>query len=369
MIRWLMLVAAALALTACDYDEVERETGYKGKARINPWLAAERFEERMDRRVKSVLVWTPPDVGDAVWIMPASVLGNESFTRRTEQWVRDGGHLILLVEHADGGTNDWSEYESRPELQPALFSMLKRAGITLEEGAVGAKTKEDKIKFKGRNFKVNAESQATAAGKNGKAGVFASVKSGQGRVTVLTDGRVFRNRWIGDNDHAALLDALVEVTGYDGMVGFMRGSGLSLWGLLMENLRPVLLALGVLLLLWLWKNMARFGPLEAASTPSVLRGYDHHLEALGDFQWRFDRAASLLVPLREQIVELGQKTSVRAGRRDDDFFQFLADRAEISRERAFRALAEAAPADPAVLTRTTADLQKMLSVLNSPFHS
>ena len=44
-IFWLML--AALCLTACDYTEVKREIGYKGKARINPWLAAERFVARL----------------------------------------------------------------------------------------------------------------------------------------------------------------------------------------------------------------------------------------------------------------------------------------------------------------------------------
>ena len=63
-------------------------------------------------------------------------------------------------------------------------------------------------------------------------GVFASVRSGEGRMTVITDGRIFRNRWIGDHEHAALLAALVESTEYEGAVGFLRGSGLSLWGLL-----------------------------------------------------------------------------------------------------------------------------------------
>ena len=42
----LLVMALALALTACEYTEVEREIGYKGKARINPWLAAERFVAR-----------------------------------------------------------------------------------------------------------------------------------------------------------------------------------------------------------------------------------------------------------------------------------------------------------------------------------
>jgi hypothetical protein len=127
-----------------------------------------------------------------------------------------------------------------------------------------------------------------------------------------------------------------------------------------------LLGLAALVLLWLWKNLTRFGPLEAEAPPPVLRGYEHHLEALGDFQWRVDRAASLLAPLREQITELGQRVSASAGRRDDDFFQFLADRAGLPRERVFRALAEAAPADSSILTRTAADLQQLLKVLHQP---
>ncbi len=126
---------------------------------------------------------------------------------------------------------------------------------------------------------------------------------------------------------------------YEATVGFMRGSGLSLWVLMRAHLGPVLLGLGLWVLLWLWKNLTRFGPLEAAAVPPVLRGYEHHLEALGDFQWRLDRTASLLASLRQQIVELGQQTSGRAGRRDEDFHQFLADRAGLPRERVSHALA------------------------------
>lgn len=362
MKRLLVLLAAA-TLTACEYTEVERETGYKGKARVNPWLAAERFVARMDREPLSVISWTPPKWEDAVWVLPASILSNESFTRRTERWAAEGGHLILLVEHADAETNDWSGYDSPPVMERALFAMLERAGIHLTESG-GASA--DEIAFDGRIFTVEAASSAAVAETGGKPGVFASVETGDGRITVLTDGRPFRNRWIGENDHAALFDALVEVTEVEGRVGFMRGSGLSLWGLLGAHLWPVLIGLGVCVLLWLWKNLSRFGPLEAESAPPVSRGYERHLEALGDFQWRVDRGASLLVPLREQIVELGQRTSVRAGRRDDDFFQFLADRTGLPRERVFRALAESAPADSAILTRTAADLQQLLKVLHHP---
>lgn len=359
--KWLWLLAA-FALTACDYTEVKREIGYKGKARINPWLAAERFAAHDGGDVRSLAVWSAPDAEDALWFVPASVLNNESFTRRMESWVNDGGHLVLLVEHANSETNDWFRHAPDDELSPALLEMLDGVGITLEgqEKPVTA----SKIEFEGDSYEVDAESASSVSVDDGEPGVFASVESGDGRITVLTDARLFRNRWIGDKQHAALLDALIRATEYEGGIAFLRGSGLSLWGLLGDHLWPVLLGLAVLTGLWLWKNFTRFGPVEAADGASTMRGYEHHLEALGDFQWRLDRAAALLVPLRAQIVERGQRVSTRAGRRDDDFFQFLADRAGLPRERVFRALAEAAPADSSILTRTTADLQRLLQVLH-----
>ncbi len=363
--KWLGLLAAAFALTACDYTEVKREIGYKGKARVNPWLAAERFAAHYGEEVRSLAAWTAPEFEDAVWFVPASVLGNESFTRRLEGWVREGGHLVLLVEHSDSETSDWSNHTTEAELSPALLGMLGGAGIRLEEREGPKNTvTATKIEFEGKSYKVDAESDTSVSVRRGEPGVFASVASGDGRMTVLTDARLFRNRWIGDHEHAALLEALILATEYEGSIAFLRGSGLSLWGLLGDHLWPVLLGLAVLTLLWLWRNFTRFGPVEAADGASTLRGYDHHLEALGDFQWRLDRAAALLVPLRAQIVERGQRVVGRAGRRDEDFFQFLADRAGLPRERVFRALAEAAPADSAVLTRTAADLQRLLQVLH-----
>ncbi len=363
--KWFIMLLAGLTLTSCDYTEVKREIGYKGKARVNPWLAAERFAAQYEGKVRSLATWTAPEFGDAVWFVPASILGNESFTRRIEDWVNKGGHLVLLVEHANAETNDWSGDPGKQKLQPALIQMLERAEIELKDPGFTKSTVTAKdIEFGGETYEIDAQSETSVAVDGGKPGVFASVEYGEGRMTVLTDGRLFRNRWIGEKENADLLDALIRATGYEGNIGFLRGSGLSLWGLLSDQLWPILIALGLLTLLWLWKNFTRFGPIEAAAGASALRGYEHHLEALGDFQWRLDRAAALLSPLRGQIVERGQRLSARAGRRDDDFFQFLADRAGLPRERVFRALAEAAPPDAAILTRTTADLQRLLQVLH-----
>jgi len=365
-LRILAVLLLSLLVAACgEYDEVKRETGYKGKARINPWLAAERFTERLGYDVVSSPTWKSPEWTDSVCFMPADLLGNASFTSRIKDWITDGGHLVLLVDRADSDHNDWNRYPFSMErhIDPSLAAMLGEAGLVVDLKKVSSKggTSFTQISFDGTNYKVTAEVNSTVKEEKGEAGVFASTEYGDGRITVLTDARIFRSRWIGDREHASLLRRLIEISPNDGAVMFVRGSGISFWGLLGRHLWPFLIGLGILVALWLWRSFSRFGPVESSAEPSPLRGYDHHLEALGDFQWRLDKGAALLAPLREQIIEKGQQLGVKTGRRDEDFFQLLAERAGISRERVVRALTEAAPADGIILTRTVADLQRLLA--------
>lgn len=363
--KYFLMIFAVLALNACQYKDVIREIGYKGKARTNPWLAAERFAALSDGEVRSLPSWVAPEYEDAVWFIPAAILSNISMTRQMEDWVEDGGHLVVLIENAASETNDWPGRRSEFMPQPALIQMLERAGIVFDAREGASKPVEsEKILLEEIIYKVDAASQVSVAAKGEEAGVFASVLVGDGRISVLTDGRLFRNRWIGNEEHAELLEALIVVTEYEGRIAFMRGSSQSLWGLLGEYLGPVLISLAVLLGLWLWKNFLRFGPLESDAEMRPHRGYDHHLEAIGNFQWRLDRAEGMLAPLRAAIFEKGQHMAQRMGRRSDDFYDFLAERSELPRERVQRALTENSHKDAGGLTRTTADLQRLLQFLH-----
>lgn len=363
--RWVSVVLTAVLLVGCETKEVKRETGYKGRARVNPWLAAERFCKPYPGVVRSLASWVEPVETDAIWFVPAGLLGNSSFTRRLTSWVERGGHLVVLVDHSETAHDDWTKFAPSAPPDEAFTEMMEDFGLRLVSRKDDDKPlKAKRIRFGGKRYAVDVTSDSRVAKGDGKAKSFVSVKRGVGRLSVLADGRIFRNRWIGKKEHAALLDALVKVGGRAGDIGFTRGAGLSVWSLARLHLWPILLGLVVLVFLWLWKNLHRFGPLEAGAEASVLRGYDHHLEALGDFQWRLDRAAALLGPLRNQIVDRGQRACQRSGHRDSDFFQYLADLAGLPRERVHCALSEAAAPDAAVLTRTTADLQKLLQVLH-----
>jgi hypothetical protein len=355
-----LLIVLALLLAACGggHTTRKREIGYKGKARLDAYLAAGRFLEKSGYAVTSEPGWPDFDQDFAVAILPASVVSTQAYARELEEWVAGGGHLICLVERAESYHDDWARSPalSRGDESPLpedLDEWFERAGLAVARGdAVEAK----RLAVDGVEHEVFAESAAGVTVEGGERQALGQVGFGEGIITVMADARPFRNRYLADHDHAALLLALVDSSPYEGGVVIVRDAALSLWKLLGDRAWPALLGLLALILCWLWKNLPRFGPLRRGDPPTTLRAYDHHLEALGDFHWRLDRGAALLRPLRESVLERAQRV---AGARDADFFQWLAERAGLSRERAERAMTHERAADAASFVRLVADLQKI----------
>lgn len=353
-----------LCLSSCKFEEVKVETGYKGKARMNPWLAAERFTEKRGYDVTSAASWKAPGWEDAVYFVPAAILNNSGFVNRIHDWVENGGHLIVMIDYSETEWNDWRSFtRTETRIEPILEEFLEDAGIEAKN-VKGGSVAASEVTFDGVTYEVDASAAVSVKAEGGKGGVLASVAYGEGRVTAVADSRIFRSKFIDKSEHAALLAALTDASPHEGEVIFLRGSGTSIWEMFRRHLWPVLLGLGAMLVLWLWKCFSRFGPVEAGEERSPLRGYDHHLEALGDFQWRLDQANALLAPLRERIIEYGQRLAEQHRGKEHDFFELLAVRSGIPRDRVHRALVERSPADASILTRTAADLKRLLEVIH-----
>ncbi|WP_193210971.1 DUF4350 domain-containing protein [Luteolibacter marinus] len=360
--RWLALILPLLFLAGCGGGTVKtRETGYKGKARLDAYLAATRFLERMDYKVINRPGWPDLDYDAAMLIVPASVLSTDAYVREVAGWVSQGGHLLCLVEHAESYHNDWFSGSKRrltkdddpyPE---ALEKWLGNVGLklTLEDDK---RFTEDHLTVDGGRYEVFTEATVGVRVGSRSRHALGQTKVGEGLVTVMTDARPFRNRYIDEHEHAALLLALADASPYEGCVIIVRDAGLSLWTLLWEHFRPALFGLLAVTVFWLWKNMPRFGPLRREESRSNLRDYDHHLEALGDFQWRLDRGAAMLRPLRDLILERAHRQAASL-HRDGDLFEWIGRRAGIPRERAERAMTHQNPGDPTSFTRLVTDLQ------------
>ena len=354
MKRIALVVVAVAGLASCKRVETERETGHKGLARVNPYLAAERFLEASGHEVRDSLRW--PDLDEespSMIVMPFSVLRAEGFVNELRDWVDWGGHAVLLLDHAESHVDDWDTagfvFFEEEEDREAALEWLRELQMEAERGE---STSTDKVSIEGTEFEVWMESTRRANGD-----FVATREVGYGRVTVLADARPLRNRWIGDHDHAALLSWLAEVSPDEGPVLFLRFASISFWGLLWERAWPAVVGLIVLILVWLWKNLPRFGPLDSGEARGELRAADHHLEALGGFHWQMDRARALLHPLRESLMERGQRLALATGQADANLFELMGERAGIGRERAERAMLQEVARDSAAFTRLTADLQ------------
>jgi hypothetical protein len=360
-VRLLWLLFVALVLAGCKSGPTrDREIGYKGKAKLDAYLAAERFLERYGYVVESKPGWPKLDRGVGMVVVPGSVLSTEAYVREMSAWIADGGHMLCLLDRAESYHDDWSRIGSSYEkdLPEPLAEWLETCGITVSDGGSTHTKADEALRIDGESFKVEAESALSIKMDGGEAKAFGQVEYGSGLITVLTDARPLRNRRISDNDHAAFLLALVRESPFGGKIVVVRDAALSLGTLLWRHAWPVLAGLLALTVFWLWKNMPRFGPLRREEARSSMRDYDHHLEALGDFQWRLDKGSAMLRPLRESVIERAQRMSA-ATQRGIDLFEWIAERAGITRERTERAMTHERPADATSFTRVIADLQKI----------
>jgi hypothetical protein len=359
-----MSLMVFLSLTACDYVEHTREIGYKGRARANPYLAAERMLEAYDLPVSDEREWPERSEDASAMFFPVSILQSRQSIDQAEQRLRDGAHVVIFMNHGESHRSDWSEargmFQSEEALSEAFLKWAESMGMKFEEGpgSTGSMTDPVTVQLAGKEYEIGA-----AAGMqlyhHGEEARLVSFERFFGRLTFIADARPFRNRYIGDHQHAALLIQLVELSPESGPIRWIRSASLSLWALLWDRVAPFLIGIAAVVAIWLWKNLPRFGPVQPPSSEAELRAFDQHLEALGDFHWRLDQAEALLRPLRAAVLERGQRLAHALGQPDADIFQLLAERAGLSRERAERAMIHERPRDAAVFTRVVADLQTL----------
>lgn len=390
-VRVLLLLAASLFLCGCKghWEDYEKILGYRGKARLNPFLAAERLLNELGHDVRSVKsLHSLPDHEAVLFISGEGSLP-EGRARQLLSWVYSGGHVIYCM----GGTQPYNDFDSQfgSFLSSILLEeqedpMLERLGVGVKKRFNADEVKDlfsERKKDKGKKKKSESEAKkddtskaeppkdaapkedapkneapkdelpkelkknATDEKKPNKkddewmesvvqvgwneenyqislgghlqlsldrplrSGEFSAgpkdkalalhLHHGMGQVTLLTHARPFRNRWIGERDHARWLSALVG-EGREREVLIVAAASGSFFGLLWQHGWIALLALAVFLVFWLWRQMPRFGPLVEVKLDST-RHFASHIGALGEFFWRMRRGALLVHAARESVWE------------------------------------------------------------------
>jgi len=311
--------------------------GYRGEARDNPWLAAERLLERMGRpsaRARSVpqLKALP---ADGMLVLPRRVSSIDRVEQlRLLEWVEGGGHLVLeaeapgqpdpILEAAEVGRRAVTTVPRKRSPKPPPPPPQSKE---TEAGGGGGGSAEAAATPKRPDGTVVARLPGAKAALTVQMGLWrtlepkaalftlsdrdttwmAHLQRGAGRITVLGELGFAQNGGIGQHDHAEFLWQLASLSPGRGAVTFFHSPAkLSLLDWLLQHAAAALGAAAALLALWLWRVVPRFGPIAPDPEPARKRLLDH-LRASGRFQWAAGGGPVLAEAAREAALRALQR--------------------------------------------------------------
>ncbi len=315
-----MMLAAAIGAAATAWFLATHErvtenvwTGFRGEARQNPWLAAERFLNRV--AVPTDELRTLPDLRT---LPPAGTLivpdAHQSISARLRDalvaWVRNGGHLIVEAEPAQQDDPLLEAFGvRRSAVEP------KRRNPAIDHSG---ERKFDQVRLPNAtapalvdvHAAVSLEADGAWFRAEGRYGTWlVTIRFGNGIVTALGDLDYLSNGAIGSLDHAQFLWDLVRLrepatsadTDIQPVRFFNHPGKLSLMDWLANNAWAPLIGATAALLLWLWHVIPRFGPV-LPDPERTRRSLLDHLRASGRFLWSNGHTKRLLESSRRACL-------------------------------------------------------------------
>ncbi len=413
MIRCLIVIVLVWVLSGCGertYVTVDHTDGYKGAAKLNPYLAAQEFlRENHDPgyEVKVRNGFVRYDFETGMVISPASTIGSEIMVDKMLQWVEDGGVYVCLLERGekrwidvgegcDHETDEWRRddfWSMDVEGEESLEYLLEKVDIELVDDPSGKTTGgvsyygepkdpvvlgdelplvEDvsvevnygvdhlDLKIGGtRVMKYKGQLNGDDLYQEGEYHRFLGLSRGVGRIYFITDARLFRNPYLGMSDHAVLLDAMRSEVHGDIVFGY--GNRRGFWSLMISYAGPALLGVFALLVFWLWKSIPRFGPLLEIPEGHA-RNYAQSISNTGRFLWKYRSSDVLLKAMRENLLSRSGMFHVD-GQADESMVEIFAEQSGLDVEEVLEALTRNHVKEAGDMVRITRNLQTILKSL------
>jgi len=360
-------VALALALVAyvifgvIGFEEVEDDVGYRGRARENPMLAAERTLERLARAVETTnyLGELPPT--DALLVLRQSGrLLSPVDLERLLAWVEAGGALVVLLPGDDFESaieNDLDEQRFSHPLLDALQLDVRLDADAEREVQVELGRGLRRVAFDGRLTFVDSNALCDVDTGDPMRSRVLGLEHGYGRITLFADDDWALNADFGELDHPYVLDDLASFDGERREVRFVLGERPpGLLALLWKHGWPAICSAALLLALVLWRRAFVAGP-KLGELGRERRDFSEHVRASGEFLWRSRQSERLLdAPRAELRRRIGVVRSQWLAHDEEALARALAEQSSIGVERVRTALG-ARRVDKAEFSEIVRDLE------------
>jgi len=349
-----LLVALAALWASRNLERVEEEVelGYRGPAKTNPYLAAQRLFTRLGVPTETGRAGTLPPSDHVLLLLGPRRPMTRDRSSETLGWVAGGGHVVLTAPGGD---------VADPLLQVLGLGVAASSGSgdePVDAAAAGEPPAPVRVPLSPRLTDATGGALRTVASARG---IFLVAKRhGLGTVTVLSDSEFLTNRAIGDEAHARVAWSLLALDGGKLPAGasiVFRDEMPSLLSLLLTHAWAAAVAGAALLALLSWQGAARFGP-PVPDPPVDRRSLREHLDASAAWLFRRGQAATLVDAVRESLLhrlEVRQPAWARLSRKE--LVTRLAGPAGVPLARLDRALHEPVGADPHSFVTTVQTLE------------
>lgn len=289
----LALLSASGVLLWLSQNLVQRReeiyTGYDEAARRNPFYLADRLLARLGRTIHSVrrLDELPYPLDTKATLLAAipSYALSAADSQRLLDWVDQGGHLLISVQHA---YEPGQGFDHLLNLLEIYTQRIENPGVEPVPVKLNETMPPLQVRFRSSLQLNNAFWQF--------------VQWGEGQVTLLTDLSLFTNDRLTQYDHADFLWALLQ-QGHPGGEIWLQYRMLtpSLMQLLWQYAWMPLVGLILTLLAVLWSFSQRLGPLQIPRSGEQRR-LAEHLRASARFLWRQGAGPVLLQAARHYTL-------------------------------------------------------------------
>ncbi len=355
-----------------EFFEETETSSWSVEALRNPYLAAQQFMTRSGVEVTDVDSLARLDELNAVGTLFFSDANQVQSPRQLEQvmdWLDVGGNVIYAANSTTFEDDlllaefevevDWADYEneeggddrplsetmreynrqlrqgkSREEIASSLADeegSLTRIRFGDDIGEIEVAFDNDRILLHPyiADSEYNAGEHSPFSWSASDYGVhMMQFEVGSGLLTIISDPQVWTSYQIDLHDHAYLLWLL---SSQDGNFAILRSVvGDSIWVLLRRNAGELLLATGLLVMLWIWRRGYRFGRMVPRDL-SHTRALGEFFSSVSHYLWHHRHAAYLIAPLRQQVQR--RASLMLAGFSEADQqqqYQLLADRCELN---------------------------------------
>lgn len=298
-----LLAAGAWFWFDANFERQTRrvEVDQSPQARRNPFLAAERFLQRLgvDARgsAGTELLRSPPGLGDMLIVdgLPPLSAGRR---QQLMGWLAGGGEMlveameVLAPDDAPGAEDLLAEFGAALRMDdsaPAeVVAEIHTDGLA-EPVTAG---------FLGTYYLQDADGEAIAAIDAEGRPRLLQYAVGDGLLFVVSDTRWLSNVGIGDHDNALLL---AMVTADRDTVWLLHDVAVPPLALLIWRAAPAaVVSVALLIAALLWAQGGRLGPLLPAPTDRR-RDLLEHLRAAGEFLWRLGRGGLAVRQTRRRV--------------------------------------------------------------------